>query len=222
MLKKGDFIELKFVGRIAESGEVFDTNIEEEAEKAGLQKPSQPSRICIGEGMIIKGLDEALEGIEEEQEHEILLRPRDAFGERNSSLVKTISLSAFVKKGMTPVRGELVSFDGIVARIAAISGARVIVDFNHPLAGKVIIYRIRAKKIEDVKEKLAALASFYLATQIKTENIKIEGKKAILEVEKLPAPQVISTLKQKTTQLLDVELELQVKEEEKAINKQEK
>lgn len=62
-LKKGDFIEIEFIGKIKESHIVFDVTNEQDAKKYNLYNPKikySPLIICIGENNIVKGLDEFL------------------------------------------------------------------------------------------------------------------------------------------------------------------
>jgi len=163
MIKKGDFVELEFTGRVKE-GEVFDTTSKEEAEKACLQgKDIAPLTICVGESMVPGGLDNALEGKELSKEYKVELSPKDAFGERKASLIKIIPLNIFKEKGVMPYRGLLLNLDGILVKVLSVSGGRVITDFNNPLSGKQVVYTFKIKKIiaED-KEKIDCLGKFFL------------------------------------------------------------
>jgi peptidylprolyl isomerase len=197
--KKGDFIELDFVARIKE-GNIFDTTIKEEAEKAGMLKKEEeeqkkrifePFRLCIGQEMILHGLDVKLVDKELGKEYEIELEPKEAFGKRNPKLIKTFSLGSFIKKGMMPSPGEFVNIDNMIAKIISVSGGRVVSDFNNPLADKIIIYKIKINKIiTEEKEKIEAIAKFYFANyEIKEEknkfNLFVKEKKLELVEKKI-------------------------------------
>ncbi|MEI6732241.1 MAG: FKBP-type peptidyl-prolyl cis-trans isomerase, partial [archaeon] len=78
--KKNEFVELKFTG-IA-NGEVFDSNIEEDLKKVNSQSPAEKTIVCIGQGMIIPGLDKALEGKEIGKEYGASIKAPEAFGVR--------------------------------------------------------------------------------------------------------------------------------------------
>ena len=56
VINKNDFVEIKFVGKVKD-GEIFDTNIQSEAEKIGIKVSEKPLVICIGQGMLIKSFD---------------------------------------------------------------------------------------------------------------------------------------------------------------------
>lgn len=208
-LKKSDFVEIEFAARIKETNQLFDTNIKEKAKELGMNEV-KPLKICIGQGMLLKGLDNSLEGKEIGKEYEIELSPKDAFGFRNPSLVKTMPINIFLEKEINPYPGLVLDLDGIIARISSVSGGRVLVDFNNPLSGKTVIYRIKIiKKIEDVKEKIQVLGAFYLGIEnleLKENNAFIQGnfqKKSFDEFSK------------KVKETLGIEVNLKTKEEAK-------
>jgi FKBP-type peptidyl-prolyl cis-trans isomerase SlyD len=95
-------------------------------------------------------IEQALEGKEPDAEISLLLQPEDAFGVRNESLKRTIS-----KKDFPPgvkVGGQLegVTDDGTphVFHVMKIKGDQVLLDGNHPLAGKELRFQL---KVSDVR-----------------------------------------------------------------------
>jgi len=211
MLKKNDFVEIDFIGRIKGSG-IFDTTKKETAKEAGIDDSKcQPMKICVGQRMLIKGFDDALEGKELGKEYKIELLPKDAFGERDSSLLKTVPLRMFTEKGISPQQGMIYSFDNALARISSVTGGRVTIDFNNPLAGKNIVYDFTVNRlIEDMKEKVSIVIGLFLP--FPNPEIRINGKNATLVLpQKLPE-QIFELIKNKVKELLDVELSLEVKE----------
>lgn len=182
--KKNDFVEIEFLGRIKDTGEIFDTNIKKEAEKINLQAEIKPLIIGISQRMLVKGFDKALEDKEVGKRYKISLLPEEAFGIRNSQLIKIIPSRVFKEKNMTPVPGMMLNFDGMLAKIITISGGRVIVDFNNPLAGKELEYDFTIKKkIQGDKEKINALQDFFFKKRF---SFSIKDKKIIFEKESEP------------------------------------
>ena len=119
--------------------------------------------ICVGKSMIITGFDKALEGKEVGRDYSIELNSEESFGERRRELVKTIPLSVFKEKNTQPQPGMVLAFDNSIARIIAVSGARVLTDFNNPLAGKKIKYEFKILRIvEDEKDKISAILEFFI------------------------------------------------------------
>lgn len=177
--KRNDFVELKFTGY--SNGIVFDSNIEEDLKKVHPNAKTEKMVVVIGEGFVVNGLDKELEGKEYDREYKIILEPKDAFGERKRELMKTIPLKIFHEQKVQPYAGLTLSMDGMLVKIIAVSGARVMTDFNNPMAGKKVEYKFTiSRKIEDEKEKCDALFRGYLRMipeyEIK-EEIIIKGPK---------------------------------------------
>ncbi len=216
-IAKNDFIELEFTARIKETGEIFDTTNLDDAKKSGLikgrkEEDFKPIKICVGQGMVVKGLDNALNGKEIGGEYEIELKPKEAFGERNPALVRTVPLSVFHQKGVEPVAGAMLNIDNMLVRISAVTSGRVIADFNNPLAGKGISYKFKiVKKIEDLKERVEVLANFFLGKS----DVTLEGNKATLEAEILLPEGFLEEFKKKVKDILNIDVEIREKEEKK-------
>ncbi len=160
-IQKNDFVEIEFTARV-KGGEIFDTNVKVDAEKAGFEtKNMKPYILSVGKEMVLKALDKDLEGKEIGKKYSIELQPEQAFGKRNSQFVKMIPMNAFKEQNIMPQRGMQFNIDGQVVRIVSVSGGRVLVDFNNPLAGKVVVYEYKLlKKIEEQKEQIDAVQDF--------------------------------------------------------------
>jgi len=165
-LKKGDFIEIEFTGKTKE-GEIFDSNIKEDLEKINSKSKAKPLIICVGEGMFLKGVEDFL--IEKEiGNYEIPLSPENAFGKRDVKLIQKIPLNVFKEYKLNPIPGVVFNFDGRLAKILAVSGGRVITDFNNPIAGKDVIYSLKIlRKIENLNEKIKAFSNFLFRKEFK-------------------------------------------------------
>lgn len=160
-IQKGDFIRLSYTGRV--DGTVFDTTAEEVAKEAGIYNPEAiygPVTVRVGNHHIIIGLDEALEGREIGEEGELEIPPDRAFGQHDPSRVEAYNKNAFrekPKKGMTlkvPEKGE--------GKVVDVIGNRVLIDFNHPLAGKTLSYRFRVDEcVTEPVEQVRGLIRLY-------------------------------------------------------------
>lgn len=174
---KGDVVRLSYTGKVRETGEVFDTTYEEIAKEAGIYREGGvygPVPIIIGAGHVLRGLDEALDGLEVGKKYEIEVPPEKGFGKRDFKLIKTLTLGQFRKHGVYPFPGLEVEIDGKRARVLSVSSGRVRVDFNHPLAGKTLVYEVEVvEKIDDPIEKVKALIELRLP-RVNMENIIIE------------------------------------------------
>jgi FKBP-type peptidyl-prolyl cis-trans isomerase 2 len=203
-VQKNDFIEVEFTGKM--NDEIFDTTNSEEAKSIGLQAKVRPTIACVGKEMILKGLDDELEGKEIGKKYLIHLMPDQAFGKRNTSLIKIIPIRVFKEKDMNPVKGMVFQFDNQMARIISVSGGRVTADFNNPLAGKEVDYDIKInKKITDDKEKINAIQDFFFRQRFEFDLDK-ENKKVIFKETKLKPIIDIFTDKFKEISGFDVEV----------------
>jgi len=203
-LEKNDFIELKYTGRVKDTGLIFDTNIEEEAKKINLNIKTRPLIICIGQNMILPSIDRFLIG-KEVGNYTLNLKPEEAFGTRKKELIKTMPLSVFDKHKVNPQPGMIFTFDNLLGKILSRTGGRVIVDFNNPLAGKEIVYELKVKrKITDEKEKIRALMLAFFRREFEFE---IKNKKIEIKVPK-EYKKFIEMFKPKFREILNLDLEI--------------
>lgn len=182
-IKKNNFIEIEFTG--TSDGKVFDTTNPKEAEQLGVQNPKKikPTIISVGNQMVLQGLDEALPNKELNKEYTVHLQPEKAFGKRNPQLIKTYNLTAFTKNNINPYPGLALQLDNTIARVLSVSGGRVMMDFNNPLAGKEVDYKFKIKKkITDNKEKINALQDFFFKQRFEFE---VKDKKVFFKDKKI-------------------------------------
>jgi FKBP-type peptidyl-prolyl cis-trans isomerase 2 len=222
-VKKGDFVELDYTGVLKDGNMVFDTTIADVAKKEDILDPKMtyaPVSICVGQGQILQGLDAHLEGLDIGSEKEILLSPQDAFGKKDAKLMKLVPTGAFRKQGINPMVGLQVNIDGMVGVVRTVSGGRTVVDFNHPFAGKEVIYKVKVNRLlTDDKEKILALVE--LALNQKKDDIAIDIKEgsATITVKREFPKELLDILKQRMTSIMphikSVEFKTEKKEEKK-------
>lgn len=213
MLKKKDFIEIKFTAKIKE-GEVFDSNIEEDLKKSNLEMNAKPFIFSLGEGMFLKGVEDKLIG-KEIGKYDIDLTPENAFGKRDPKLIQLVPMRVFREQNIRPIPGYMFNFDGRVAKILSASGGRVRVDFNNPIAGKNVTYHVEVvRKVEDSEEKAKALIKFLFKRDFPLE---VKDKKLIIEADEQFA-KFLEMFKDKFKDVLGLDLEVKGnKKEEKKV-----
>ena len=169
VVKKKDFIEIEFTGKIKDSDEIFDTNIKADAKKANLDlkiEKLKPFIMSVGNKMLPVGFDKDLEGKEIGKDYSIEVSQDEAFGKRNPQLIRMVPLKVFHEQKIQPQRGMQLNLGGQLARILSASGGRVLVDFNNPLAGKAVTYKYKIlKKITNLDEKINAIQEFLFRKQ---------------------------------------------------------
>ncbi len=187
VFKNGDMLLVNYSIFIKDSGELVDTTDENVAK---LHKKFEEGRIyepelaIIGEGRFIKGFEEALSKIEElGKVYEVEVPPEKGYGERDPNKVRVLPTRAFIKSNITPEVGKEVTINNMVGRIISVSGGRVTVDFNHPLAGKTLLIKFTVvKKLDDLIEKVKYLVKRRVR-RASLESIKVSYKESSNSVE---------------------------------------
>ena len=164
-MKEGDFVMIEYTGRVSATGEVFDLTSAEEARKEGIFSEKQkygPALVVMGAGMTVPGVERHMKEMTVGEEREFGLKPEEGFGNRNPKFIRIISIGNFLRQKINPVPGIFVTIDNRQARVQSVSGGRVRVDFNHPLSGKELEYRVRVVKLlKEPLEKARSLLEQY-------------------------------------------------------------
>ncbi|MFA5992194.1 MAG: peptidylprolyl isomerase [Candidatus Pacearchaeota archaeon] len=206
--KKGDFIELEFTGSV-KGGDIFDTNIKEDAKKINLNlEGDKPLIICIGQGMVLPGFDKALENKDTSKKYSIELQPKEAFGQRDRKIIRLIPIKIFQEKKINPYPGLTLNIDNMLVKVVSVSGGRVLVDFNHPLAGKELVYEFVIKrKIESLEEKVKSIIDFFVGKEFK---FSIKDNHVVFEIEEYFSP-IIKSLNDRFKDILGCEMTVEAK-----------
>lgn len=200
-IKKGDFIEIEYVGRLKVNNTIFDLTDEKLAKENNLYNEDMdygPIIICVGQKNVINGLDKALEGKDINKEYNIELKPEESFGKKDAKLIKIVSNSVFKKQKINVFPGLKVNMDGSIATIRNVSGGRIVVDFNHPLAGREIVYKVKINRIvSDDKEKVESILK-----QLGIKKDKIELKEGEVKVDAKMPKELQDILEKKIKELV--------------------
>ena len=194
-IKKGDFVLVKMTGR-TEKGHIFQVSSPEDAKKAGIydeKKDKQgfytPEFVIVGKsGFVIEGINEILETMKFFEKKSVRIPPTKAFGKREAQKIDRMAIQRFKKlnEGKPPELGQTyVNKKGQRGTVTRIVQGRVIIDYNHPLAGQNLEYNLEViDKIEEFDKKLARFIELRMpgakADQFK---IKFEPKKKSIEIE---------------------------------------
>jgi len=183
-VQKGDFVEIGFIGRIKDNNLIFDLTDEKVAKENSIYDPRAtytPIIICLGEGHVVPGLDKELIGKEIGKKYSIELKPEEGFGKKDPKLFQLVNTNKFKKQDIKPFPGMQVNVDNMMGVVKSVSGGRTLIDFNHPLAGKELVYEVNIlKKIENDEEKLDGFLKIVLNRDIKSE---VEDGNAKIELE---------------------------------------
>lgn len=151
-VKEGDHVLVDYTGRL-EDGTVFDTSVKDVAVEAGVYNPNrdyQPLGFTVGAGQMIRGFDAGVVGMAVGEERTLTLPPEDAYGVHHEEMVQTVPVDELSAAGITPVIGEkLTTSFGQVGAITDITNTSAVIDFNHGLAGKTLIFDVKLVSIEN-------------------------------------------------------------------------
>jgi peptidylprolyl isomerase len=182
---KGSLILLDYTARIKDNGEIFETTIEEDAKKSNLYDPTrkyEPRLISVGEGWVLKGLDEALTSTDVGQKLSIEISPDKGFGERDTNKVRMIPQRKLGEKANEIKVGDVVELDDRTGIVRYIGSGRVQIDYNHRLASRVLVYDVNVvKKIESNEDKIKYLLKRRLP--LDDEKAKIEHNDDTVVIE---------------------------------------
>jgi len=186
-VEKGDFIYIDYVAKVKETSEVFDTTMEEVAKKERLYKEGEiyeSKLIVVGEGWMLKALEESLSNFELKKTASIEIPPENAFGPRDPEKVRLVPLRRLTTRGITPQPGMRIELDGKLATVRTMGSGRVQLDFNPPLAGKTLVYDVTVqKKLGTKVEKITALIHRRIpAVEVEKFNLKITKKGVVINV----------------------------------------
>ena len=185
-IQKGDFVLVELTGRVEETGEVFETTDAEAARSAGIYKEDGvygPRVVVVGEGWVLKGLDQGLPGLKLGEDAKVEVKPTDAFGERDPEKIRIVRYRVLRSKGIDPRFGAQVEFEGRPAVVRSIGAGRVQLDYNHPLAGRELVYDVKVSKMfETEEEKIRALIQRRI-TGIDPEKFRLRVTKNKVRIE---------------------------------------
>jgi FKBP-type peptidyl-prolyl cis-trans isomerase 2 len=132
--KTGDTVKVHYTGQFAD-GSVFDTS-----------QGKDPLEFTVGTGQVIRGFEEAIEGLNSGDSATTTIEAPEAYGERLEELLFQVDKARF-PEGIVPSVGDELQLNqpegGMVdVVVSAIEGDTVTLDANHPLAGRVLTFKI--------------------------------------------------------------------------------
>lgn len=166
---KKRMIKVSFTGKELLEGTLFDTTSGEEAKKAGsfdANRKYGPLTIIVGEHEMLPKVEKELESMKTGDKRKIMISAKEGFGDRNTKFVIVLPLKNFIDQKINPVPGLIIQgeMNGRMqtGKVQSVSGGRVRVDFNHPLAGRDLEYEVRVEKeLTDKKDIAEAMFEKY-------------------------------------------------------------
>ena len=137
--KKGDKVKVHYTGKL-EDGSVFDSSVERE-----------PLEFTIGNGNMIAGFEKAVLGMEKGDSKSARIPYQEAYGERREDMMVEVPKSQ-IPQDLNPEVGQQLSIkqqDGsaVPVVVTEVEQDKIVLDANHPLAGKDLIFDIELVEI---------------------------------------------------------------------------
>ena len=116
-----------------ENGELIDSNFD-----------TEPATFVLGDGNLLPGFEIPLQGLKAGDQGEFIISPENAFGQRNPENIQQLGRDNFDQESLNV--GDVFSFqngEGELPGVVIEVGDNLVrVDFNHPLAGRNIIFKV--------------------------------------------------------------------------------
>lgn len=138
MVKEGSKVKVHYTGKL-EDGKVFDTSNDKE-----------PIEVVLGEGLLIKGFEAGLLGMKSGEKKTIEVEPKDAYGDYVEGRIQEVEKSKLpedIKVGM--VLQATSEAGSMVILIKEIKDDTAILDANHPLAGRKLIFDLEVVELSN-------------------------------------------------------------------------
>jgi FKBP-type peptidyl-prolyl cis-trans isomerase 2 len=141
-VEKGKNVKVHYTGTF-ENGQEFDSS----------RTRNETLNFTVGAGQMIAGFDNAVMGMEVGETKDVTLTPNEAYGERNEEAVQPVNRKNFPEDFVVRV-GEMVqgsTAEGIPIQAVVVGEdeENIILDMNHPLAGKSLNFNIELVEIEE-------------------------------------------------------------------------
>ena len=167
---KGNKVKIHYTGMFT-NGEIFDSSEQdlhhhehgdscshhqETGEHCGANHhhhEPEPLEFELGSGMVIKGFDDAIMGMEVGETKKVTIPPEEAYGHKRDDMIIIFKMDQF-PEGMNPQEGMMIELNndqgGIIpAAIIKVEGEDVTIDANHQLAGETLVFALRLVEIEE-------------------------------------------------------------------------
>lgn len=149
VLNAGDKVKIEYTGTF-ENGEVFDSS----------ENHGKPLEFEIGAGMVIKGFEDAVMNLNLNDEVEITIKPEEAYGNVNPELFKEVPKNEIAGEDNVDIEPGMMLAVGLPngqqfpATVKEVKEDIIVIDLNHPLAGKTLNFKIKLVAINDPNSDL--------------------------------------------------------------------
>lgn len=120
---------------------------------------SKPAEFTVGDGSLLPGFEKAIFGLRAGDRRSVFIDAKRGFGEPNPDNVQVFTRLTFKDINLEP--GLMVSFTDrggeLPGVVTALDDDTVTVDFNHPLAGRDLVFEVDIIRVMDADAKAISL-----------------------------------------------------------------
>ena len=163
-MEDGAIIHVDYDLFSGETGDLIETTREEIAKEHEMHQEGRkyiPMVCVVGTGNLIPGFESALQEAKVGKEVDIEIAPMDAYGEKDATLVETISIDKLRRAVQDPnslYLGAPVTLNGRQGYLSYLAAGRARIDYNHPMAGKTLRYVFTVvKEVKGKEDKVLGL-----------------------------------------------------------------
>ncbi|WP_187647049.1 FKBP-type peptidyl-prolyl cis-trans isomerase [Nitrosophilus labii] len=128
-------VSMEYEVRDATTNEIIDSN-----------RGQKPLQFITGKGQIIPGLESKIKEMNENEEADVLVKAEEAYGQKDENAVQTLPIEQFagidLQEGMT-LYGQGENGETVQVTVKSFNDKEVVIDFNHPLAGKDLLFTVK-------------------------------------------------------------------------------
>ena len=132
-MNQGTKVKVHYTGTLND-GKVFDSS-----------EGREPLEFTIGENRVIKGFEDGIKGMKLNDEKTIKIKAKDTYGERDERMVVSVPRDKFPPEvqagGTLLLKGP--NGERLPAVVKEVKDNIVVIDMNHPLAGKELNFKIK-------------------------------------------------------------------------------
>ena len=134
IIKKNMVVGIEYTLQDAQTKEQLDTNV-----------GNAPLEYIAGKGHIIPGLESKLDGLSKDAKVDVVIEPKDAYGEVNQEAIQTLPIEQFagieLKEGMV-LYGTGENGETVQVTVKSVGENDVTIDYNHPMAGRTLMFTV--------------------------------------------------------------------------------
>ncbi len=140
-IEENKVVGIEYTVKDAQTGEVIDSNV-----------GHRPLYFITGKNQIIPGLEKQIVQMNPGESADVLVKAEEAYGQKDETAVQTLPREQFqgidLQEGMT-LYGQGENGETVQVTVKSFNDQEVTIDFNHPLAGKDLMFTVNVKEVRD-------------------------------------------------------------------------